>query len=297
MLRSVNTRVVGASLIGAALVVGAYFTNSLKAAMPDTGTVYAVGTEAPLRAPLSVHDSNDDGIEDWQEPFLTAAPVLLNTTTGDFARDNTVTEQVSIALMENLLASQGLGAGSLPKDVLVKQATAQVAAAAQDKIYAVVDITTLPNATDAQIRAYGNVAATIITDNNISGLRNEILILDDAMRTKDKKYFEQITQKAQMYATIRDELLTLPVPTTLRTEHLALINVTNALSSDLFAMVEIESDPLKSLLRIQRYQEDSAQLAFALQGIYLGLAKYPTLFTPEDAALGFSLFSSVQRRP
>lgn len=260
--------------------------------------LYISETAAPARTPLTVGDRDDNGIEDWQEPFLTAAPVLLNTSTTDYVRDNTVTEQVSISLMEGILTSRTMGNGSdpLPKDVLLQQSTRQALASTQDRVYSEGDISIINDQDPALVREYANAVANILSTNNIPSLRNEVLILEDATKTKDTKYFDQLRQKGDAFAKNRDMLLTLPVPTNLAKEHLALITSFNILSNNLYAMTEIESDPLKSLLRIRRHQEDGAALAFTMQAIYLKLAKYPTLFTNDDPALIFSLYSDVQRQ-
>lgn len=295
MIGRVNTRVAGSLLVGLGLVLLAFFMSRADAPGEASKTMY-VTTDSPTREAITVGDKNRDGVEDWQEPFLTAAPVLLNTDSTTYERDNTLTEQVSISLMENIMTSESMGGAGISNDELVKQSTNRALNSIKDKVYTEREITIIPEVTPEIVRDYGNTIATIFSNNDVKGMRNELLILEDAVRTKDQKYFDQVLEKAQMFAKNRDMMLELPVPTTLAKEHLALINIFNVLSNDLKAMTEIEKDPLKSLLRLRGYEVNSSTLALAMQNMYFGLSKYPSAFSASDPALAFSMFADVQKR-
>ena len=68
MLNHSNSKVLGAFVVGAILVGGSYLAANLKPATGTNSASLSVTTvESPLREPITVKDSNNDGIEDWQE--------------------------------------------------------------------------------------------------------------------------------------------------------------------------------------------------------------------------------------
>lgn len=297
MLRGMNPRVLGSSLIGLALVCGAWVLNSLGNApnSPPEAAVYIVQDSGPARNTIPTQDSNTDGIEDWKEPFLTAAPVILTTSTGTYERAGTLTEQVGINLMEGMLMAQSFGSAGASNEQLVKTSTEQAFLANQDKVYTDRDITIIPTTEPSTIKDYANTVALILSTNDVKGSRNELLLFDEAVRTGNQKLYAQITRKADMYQIYRDELLRLPVPLSLTQEHLGLINVFNALEADIRSMTELDTDPLKTLVRLQRYQDDTTRMVLSLRDFYLGISKYPGLFSENDPALAFTAFSQIQQ--
>jgi hypothetical protein len=297
MLRGMNPRVLGSSLIGLALVCGAWVLNSLSTAptTPPEAAVYVVNNTPPVRNTLATEDKNTDGIEDWKEPFLTAAPVILTQSTSTYERAGTLTEQVGINLMEGMLMAQSFGATGASNDQLVKTSTEQAFQANKDKVYTDKDISIITTTEVTSIKDYANAVALILSNNDVKGSKNELLLFDEAVRTGNQKLFAEITRKADMYKTYRDELLKLPVPFTLTQEHLGLINVFNAMEANIRSMTELDTDPLKTLVRLQRYQDDAARLALALKTFYVGIAKYPGLFTENDPALAFTAFGQIQQ--
>lgn len=297
MLRGMNPRVLGSSLIGVALVCAAWVLNSLGNAptTPPETTVYAVQEAAPPRNTLATSDKNTDGIEDWKEPFLTAAPVILNTSTSTYKRSGTLTEQVGINLMESMMMAQSFGAAGASTDELIKASTDQAFLANQDRIYTDSDISIIATAEPSTIKDYANTVALILSTHDVKGSRNELLLFDEAVRTGNQKLFAEIIRKADMYKTYRNELLELPVPSSLSQEHLDLINVFNAMEGNIRSMTEIDTDPVKTLVRLQRYQDDTTRLVLNLKNFYAAISKYPGLFSENDPALVFTAFGQVQR--
>ncbi|MBY0309704.1 hypothetical protein K2Q16_00975 [Patescibacteria group bacterium] len=298
MLGGINPRVLGSSFIGLALVCGAWVLNSLRTAptTPPEAAVYLVQENAPVRNALSTEDQNTDGIEDWKEPFLTAAPVILNTSSSSNERTGTLTEQVGINLMESMLMAESFGAAGASNEQLIKNSTEQAFLANRDRIYTSSDITVLTNPELASIRDYANAVALILSTNDVKGSKNELLLFDEAVRTGNQQLFAQITRKADMYKIYRDELLKLPVPLTLTQEHLRLINVFNVMEANIRSMTELDTDPLKTLVRLENYQDDTTELGLALNYFYTGISKFPDLFSPNDPALAFTTFGQLQQQ-
>lgn len=298
MSRGVNSRVFGAILVGVGLVVGAWMLNSftLTAPTPDQ-PFFATETPAPERNHLATSDSDQDGVEDWQEPFLTAGPVILDEATSTYERLNTLTERAGISMMENLLTAQVYGgAQNIKPEQLIGDSVENVVREAQnDRLYTQADISIIPGNEPDIVRTYANAVAMVIEKNDVKGLRQELLIFQDAVTTKNPKHYAELVSIANMYQKNRDELLSLPVPAPLVKQHLDLINVFEAIQKDLVAMSVAEEDPVLSLLRLKRYQDDVSGLGFALQNMYTALAAYPNLFVASDPAMVFSQFSALRQ--
>lgn len=298
MSRGVNSRVFGASLIGVGLVIGAWMLNSftLTAPTPDQ-PFFATETPAPERNHIATGDRDSDGVEDWQEPFLTAGPVILDEATSTYERANTLTERAGISVMENLLTAQAYGGlQAAEPEQLVNDSVENVIREAQnDRLYTQADISVIPGNEPDVIRTYANTVAMVLQKNDVKELRNELLIFQDAMATKNPKHYAELVTIANVYQKNRDDLLALPVPAALVKQHLDLINVFEAIQKDLMAMSVAEDDPVLSLLRLKRYQDDASGLGFALQNMYTALATYPNLFAESDPALVFSQFSALRQ--
>ena len=95
-----NKKVLGATLVGVALVFGALILNNLRA---DRGPLTAVvepvakiNTTLPDRIFIPVNDTNSDGVEDWREEFVVQAPIQLAVTDplASFTMPTAITDQV-----------------------------------------------------------------------------------------------------------------------------------------------------------------------------------------------------------
>ena len=69
------------------------------------------------------------------------------------------------------------------------------------------------------------------------------------------------------YRAMKKGLLNLTVPARVAGVHLDLINVIEAVASDIEAMRHVFTDPLLTMLRMKRYTDDAAGLYYALKNI------------------------------
>jgi hypothetical protein len=294
MYRGVNNRVLGAVFVGVALVAGAFVVGRMGTPPPPEASVYVTTTTNEVRPTLGVRDTDDDGIQDWQEPFLTAEPVILTASTS-YERPTTLTGQLSVNLMEQLFMAKSFNTANTLDGAAIEKAAVEAARTTQDRIYTQADVSVINSNEPTLVRDYANTVANIFTNNNIDGLESEVVLLEKAYSTGEQKYYEQLHQLADAYAKNRDDVRSLPVPAVLVNEHVAIINVFNALSNDIRAFTEIEKDPLKALLRIRRYQDDATGMVLALRNLHIKLTQYPGLFATNDPALIFSAFADPAR--
>lgn len=295
MLRGLNTRVLGATIVGLALVCGAATLNSLQSTPTQaTSEAAVVTTITTPRDAIAVRDSNNDGVEDWREPFLTASPVILSSE-DNFERSDNLTEQAGIALMEQFLLNQAAGPVGTSQELLVQQAVAGAYSSVINKEKpTLVDLTILPDTSTSSVRNYSNTLAIVLQTANAGDARHELLALRDAVTTGEEKYRQEISAVASMYKRSYEQALAIPVPDELADEHLAIITALHGLYYDISDMTEPQKDPLKALVRIKAYEENAKALGLSLQSLHSALTAYPTLFTVEDPALYFARFSDLR---
>jgi hypothetical protein len=291
MQGQINPKIVGASIIGFALVAGAYTLSSLNKPTPVAQQANLGATTPMQRVAIEVVDSDGNGIEDWRDEFVTSEPVILDTINSPYTPPDTVTGQMSIDFMEGIIRSRNYGPFGQSQDEVIDRTVDDLAKEAEGKIYSTKDIDIMQDWDDEDIVNYANTVAATLYRNSNPDLDGELEILQDIVRNDNRDRVSELTELASVYAAYRDDTLKIPVPAFAAKEHLDLINTYQAIHEDIAAMSLIIDDPVVSLLRLKRYQDDATGLALALQNMYLAFEQYADLFTAEDPAALFVLFS------
>jgi hypothetical protein len=289
-----NPKVVGATIIGFAMVAGTYVISNFGTPPESTGNVAVAFASAPARVFVPVTDSNDDGVEDWREQFTTAPAIVaeeIDSPTNFIP--TTLTEQVGVNLVEGLLKS--IVAGPVVKNrerVVADNVERITRAATSDKIFDVKDIIISPDSSDQAVRQYGNTLASILIENSIAMDSTELYLLDQYLTNGDVASLQKLKALTESYQKFRDNTLNTPVPRLFVKEHLDLINVYNAVLVSLEAMTKVEDDPLIPFMRLQRYEDDILGLALSLDNMYNVLVPFARVFEQNDPAALFVTLSS-----
>ncbi len=301
MILQYDSRLIGAFVIGFAIVAGAFTVNNMtkEVVSPNQQASLAVVDEAPERNLITVQDSNNDGVEDWQDQFLTAEPIIVKQTATDYTPPNTLTGQVAINFMQNYISGKANGFG--PSDEqLVKNTVDSIKVEATDRMYSLRDIKISDDNSSDSVKNYGNAMANAILDNaTTEKTRSDMAILNDIVSKNEvtDKDIADIKLIAQVYKGTLEDTLIIPVPREFTKEHLDLINVYSALYNDAEGLTKLIDDPMKALLRIKRYQEDMQGLTVALENIYRALDKSSYVFQSTDNASLFASFSPNFNKP
>ena len=289
-----NPKVVGAFLIGMALVFGAYVVSNFGQPSSFTPTaLYAVAEEAPARIFIPVVDANTDGLEDWRDQFVTAPAIsLAEIDESDYEAPTTLTGQLGVNLMEELIATMTLGPLGQPKENIVGNTVERLAEiATADRIYDMKDSRVIKNAGDADIRAYGNALASILITESNPDLDNELNLLKTFLENPETADTADLLALALVYKNYRDKTIQTAVPEQFLKQHLDLVNVYHALHLNITGMAEAARDPMLSYVRIQRYEDDVEGLALAFTNIYEALVPFARVFQAEDPVMIFVNFS------
>jgi len=287
-----NKKVTGAFLIGFALIAGSYVVSNFgKNAEPITANIYTATTPLAPRIFIPIVDSDQNGVEDWREDFVSETPLIIDesTSTVPYEMPTSLTDQVGIQLFQSILEAKTMGKVGPSQTEIIQKAADQLRKTVKDVIYGPNNVTTIPLSPTA-VRTYGNTMAQIILNNNQPDSENELTILDRAVKSEDPEELKKLNPLALMYKNLRDQSIATPVPEPFLKQHLDLINTYQALYKNLSDMQLVFSDPVVALMRVKRYQDDAIGLSLALQNIYNMVLPYASVFESNDPAVLFVVF-------
>ncbi len=288
-----NPKVIGAFLVGFALVAGAYVISSFgepRASAPVANVLSA--QEAPTRLFIPVSDSDTDGVEDWRDQFVSAPAVTVSDVAEeDYTPPDTFTGQLGVSLMEGIIMARGAGPISRSEDQVIAETVEQISKnAVSDTIFDVKDIIISSDTSDVAIRTYGNAVASILINESNPDLENELLLLKDYLESPEAKNAAKINELAAIYKKYRDETLNIPVPNLFVKQHLDLINVYHAMYMNIDAMTKASADPMLAFARLKRYEDDVTGLSYAFVNMYNAFIPYARVFELNDPAIVFVNF-------
>lgn len=293
---AINQKILGAFVVGFAMVAGAYTLSNFNAPKIDTSNEPVYGLAAATTADrnyITVSDANDNGIEDWREEFVNDTPLIIDSEVVgpiQYTPPTSITDTVGIQLFQNFLQAKGRGnVGPTTDQVVTDAAELLRTTAVQDYIYKLNQIQVIASSDDA-IRTYANTLGQILINNNVES-EGELVIIQRAMQSENPEELAKLDPLITMYKNLRDQTLATPVPAGFEKQHLDLINVYNAVYATLDGMKLAFADPVVALLRVQRYQDDTTGLRLALQNMYSSLVPHVRLFTESDPAAVFLVFS------
>lgn len=286
-----NSRVLGAVVLGVALVGAAYLAQNFgtpRDSQPARIFSYSVVNEPMPRQAIAVTDTDGDGIEDWREEFLAGEPVVRTSGTSSvYTPPDTLTGQVGVQLMERYFLSQSSGPLGRDPNEIANQIASGAVAQTREELYSRADITIVTD-TDANIRAYGNALAQALEVNSVATGEHELQLLRRLLQTGDPEAQAKLVALASTTRGYRDDTLPLPVPASLAKPHLDLVNVYNAVYHDMRAFANPDADPLVTLVHVRRHEDDTRALGLALQNMFDALLPHAAVFERDDPAFLFA---------
>lgn len=290
-------KILGAFIVGFALVGGAYTLSSIEAP-GEIAQVAAVAqpTTAP-RSAISVVDADGNGIEDWRDDFVTTKPLILpnSDTATEYTGPTTVTGAVGVDFIQGLLEARTLSQNPEAEQAVIDATVERLERETSGTLYDTFDIEIITDWDEEDVRNYANVMGNSIANNSVDGLESELVILRDILSRENYERVEELETIAGYYRLITSEALVTPVPVVFVKEHLDLINTYNAIAIDVQAMTDALEDPAVTLMRMRKYEDNVLGLELALGNMYKSLASFGGIFNANDAALVFSVFAPQQR--
>ena len=294
MFGQINQKILGSFLVGLALVSGAYTYSSLgisKLSQPAT----VIGASAPARTAIAVTDTDENGIEDWRDTFVTTE-AFIDTATTTYELPTTITGQLSIRFLEGMLRAKQYGPLGKNKEAVTEDTVDALNKATEQELYDTRDVIIMSTWTDDDIRNYANAMANAVLTNNVAGVDSEINIMDDALNNGKTERLKELEVIAEIYSNTLADSLVIPVPSLFLKQHLDLINSYRAIQEDIAAMSLAVTDPMVTFMRFKRYQDDALGLRLSFQNMYVALTPYSRLFASSDSAVFFANFNPSNNR-
>ncbi|KKT80555.1 MAG: hypothetical protein UW75_C0003G0015 [Parcubacteria group bacterium GW2011_GWF2_44_8] len=284
-----KNRVIGAFVVGFAIVAGAYTLSSFtKPTLSVPTESVATVAAAPTRVAIEVQDANDDGIEDWRETFITPSQTIRsNTSTTTPFVPETVTEQFGVNFFQDIVRMKGYDGIGRTEEQVLNDTIKNLTSLAKDTIIDVRSIVIGEDSSAQAVRTYANSHADIILTYGKTGTRPELEVLDELLKTASPEAAKELGVIANAYKNMSEQVQKLVVPPQLAKMHLDLINVYQALYIDISAMQGAITDPMVSLIRLQRYEDDADGLVYAMENMYQAVLPYASAFERNDSALLF----------
>ena len=283
-------RIGGAFLLGAVIIaVGVYLrpTN-----IPSQGVVQAV--TVPERQYIPSQDTDNNGVPDWEDAlqkkiFETTpdpAPVVTEAS-----GTQTYTDKFARSFFEDFMKEQLPGSPPKNKDQFVKSAVSSIEQDAQSRLYTNADIT-MTETTNASLHEYGNAIAGIIISYTTTENKDPGLILSQALNANDPTKLDELAPIKAVYKHSLKDTLLVPVPNSVVTEHLHLLDAYQAMLDDIDAMQLAFADPLYALARLKRYEDDSQGFYQSYVNMSNALKKAGAAYTDDEPGVLFKYFET-----
>jgi hypothetical protein len=280
-----NTKILGAGIIGFALVAGAYTISNFGEPSKTYQAASVQEAASVQRVAIKITDNDGNGIEDWRDEFVTTEPIIINKDSSTYTPPDTVTGELGIDLIKKIITARGQGPFGRSDEEIVKDTADIFAQQSVDDLYDTKDIIIIEDWKDEDIVNYGNSAAGALFRNSIPKLEHELNILHDIITYQNVDRMAELESLIGVYRGYRDDTLKIPVPAFLAKEHLDLINTYHAILMDIDSMTLFFDDPGLAFVRLKRYEDDVTGLSYALQNMLFALLEHAPLFTVDDPAM------------
>jgi hypothetical protein len=253
------------------IILGAFYVQSAR--KNSAAAQGAIVTAAPERQYIATTDANGDGIEDWKnsialsgfDPIATPTSSLALQTDESYTAPTTFTGKFAQAFFTDYMEGKVSGADLKNKEQLIGNAVTAIEANTRSKIYTQKDIVVIPDSGQA-LHEYGNHVAEIILKNSINN-ENEAVILKRALDTNDKDVLKDLIPIRNVYEKMIAESLLVPTPASLAMSHAELLSAYESIRTDIAAMERVFDDPLLTMSRIKRYEDDASGLFLVFKKI------------------------------
>jgi hypothetical protein len=295
-----NPRMVGALLVGIALVVCAFYVRESAANAVQDATIAVADTP---RKYIATKDSDDDGMRDWEEELYGTNPeqtdklahtsLTSSSTLPDSfdALPDTMTKNFAVSFFSDYLesAARGEKMDETTQEAFLADAAAYATQESADHLFTEADLI-VGGSNDADaVRTYGNRIADALTKYTVSG-DNEIVILERALQSDNEADLGALAEIVASYNKSLSDALTTPVPPALVEDHLALVNALLALHNNIAAMEHAFSDALPAMVRFQRHPDDIEHLGVVLVSIATTLKLHGAVYGSDEPGSFWNLF-------
>ncbi len=287
-----SSKIIALAIIVVAIVVASWLIKS-DAQVSETNEPNITVSSAE-RTYAEELDSDGDGLKDWEELLWGFDPnnpdtdgdgvpdgiekreaqsaaltrqqefaKLLDPTGNPNWKSLSYTEQVSGLLLSNYLTFKQSGLPLTEADALAiveSIPTYELPERAAPRIYSLSDIRVSAKSDASALRAYGNAVGSVLSVPEGDNVKNEIVVLVSFMQTgNDAVFMRDVYDVVARYDYVIAEMLKIPVPVDIATEHLAAINALSLVRNTIQGFHSFTGDPFLALSVFTEYNENTTQ--------------------------------------
>ena len=294
-MSTAGKRIAGSFLVGIGLIAAAFLFGQYQTPKTTDEGLTVVTKSVSNRNYIAVSDTDKNGIPDWQEALQRTEPVTIEPVDETYETPDTLTDQFAIDFFQSMVRAENNGPFGSNAEELAEQAVADFNTIAQDKLYTTNDIQILKDADAEFKRQYANALLKSIYQPVIpEGTLSELEILMRAQQTNDPNFLNELDIYIRTYSAMRDMVLSLVVPSSYTKEHLDFINALNAVVKDTEGFKMAFADPLYTMVRLKRHQEDQAGLLQTMINLNEAIMAESLPFQSDDYAF---IFLTGQNQP
>ncbi len=273
--------------MGTVIVLGAFLLQKNNDAENTQGSLAVVSDSE--RSYIETSDSNGNGVPDWEENLsnrvFSAIEVATSTdatsTQEGYTPPTTFTGKFAEAFFKDYMSGKLKSAdGTIDTASIVDGAVKAVETNTTSKEYTPLDVVIVPDSKEA-VREYGNALGGIIISYPVES-KNELTILQEALQTEDPEILKQLIPLQQAYAGMIQDTLLVSVPESFVKEHLMLLTAYEAILLDIQTMQNAFLDPLYTLARVKRYQNDAAGMSQIFVNLGEKYSAFDVYFTESE---------------
>lgn len=281
-----NPKILGSSVAGISLVVLAFVFHKDNPE-PSKEPALHVSTERKIREFIPITDTDKNEIPDWQDSIVEGEINLEEIKSNTPYKPETETGKLAIELAESVRSASLTNDSLFSSSKLITDKVTELSRSNVDKSFTSNDIKFTDSDNQSAKRNYGNQIARIAINNAMDGkVENELLTLQRSLTRNDPDLLKNLDPIVDSYQGMIYDMTILPVPPSMTREHLSLLNVYQALLTDIKAFRNVYEDAIPAMLRFRRYLSDVQALQIALTNLYQKLDDEGIKWVEgEDAAL------------
>ena len=306
--RSTRTMFIGGSSLLSLMLIGTVY--ALSGPLPFNISRAGAESTHDLLVAYASKDNDSDGLPDWQEAlygtdpnnarsvnpslsdadavaqglvqpkFATATTTAIdgNSIPGIDAGPTTLTDQFSRQLFGQYLKNRG-ATQPTPAEIatFVQQGAAQLKKSQVRQVAFNQGQVRVSGTGPDALLVYAADGEKVLSATKIDVSKTGLEFFSDVVNKNDVSALKKLRGYGTGYAEIARSLMKITVPKERAASHLALANSLMHMSSSVLDWAEINNDPLRAMLGLAQYQDDSVVLGRALKDMH-------TIFASEHVA-------------
>lgn len=301
------------------LGVGLYMNKAPKSEQPLAGKIST--STSSTSTDISVRDSDNDGLPDWEERLYGADPLNPDTdgdgtTDGkEIAEERNPTkpgpDDTMSVIQDPNFATSSTDITDSRKEFFTKY-LAEQSKDIRETTYRdlisgfnpkkfnpaseLADLNIISENDVEALRTYGNAFGVLIQKYTVRTHRTEEEILGDGLKTKSDITLKELQLPAMTYKNFSNDLKAMRVPSGLVKHHLLIVNGYEGMSKGLLGMKVLFSNPIDGAAGYQRYTLARLDVTTGYAGIVSYFANHGVTFTIDEPGYPFYVNTAVNQK-